>query len=121
MIKPKTNWFFNRITSFEEYVLRVEAEKNIDRKNVTFDFFSDYSFGSLDLFTFETSPKPIEKIFKMLHQVEFKDQGLNKLRYDILHNYAYDVGRVLGKFEFDDEIFSKSENDIIYHAFEIAK
>lgn len=63
MIKPKTNWFYRRIMTWEKAII----ETGIDKSKITFDMFSDYSFGALELFSFETAPKAIEKIMKMLH------------------------------------------------------
>lgn len=63
MIRPKTNWFFSRIMTWEAAVVKTGIEKS----KITFDMFSDHSFGALELFTFETAPKASEKIFKMLH------------------------------------------------------
>lgn len=52
LIQTKTKWFYDRILSWENGVL---SQWGVDKSSIVFDMFSDYSFGSLELFTQETS------------------------------------------------------------------
>lgn len=103
LIKPKAKWFYDRISTWETGVVQ---QWGVDKSAIIFDMFSDYSFGSLELFTLETSQKPLERMMRGLHQLNLpKASEIHQKRLQLLENYSFDVGRVLGAFEFASNIF----------------
>lgn len=119
LIQTKTKWFYDRILSWENGVL---SQWGVDKSSIVFDMFSDYSFGSLELFTQETSQKPLERMMRNLHQLNLpKTSEIHKKRVELLENYSFDVGRTLGSFEFSETIFNSSEKNILMESLKISK
>ena len=79
-----------------------------------FDDYSNYSFGSIDMFKYETENKAIQIIIKKLN--ETKKKGIE----EILEVYATNCGKILGEFKFNADPF-RNEDVLIEELFRVTK
>ena len=73
MIPVKVAWFSKRVKEWPLVIAEGKTE-------ITFDNFSDFTFGAMEMFSSETTPKAFEKIFKAINlsEIEGKSQALEE-------------------------------------------
>jgi hypothetical protein len=72
-IPVKVKWFLQKLEDWP-------ANIAVGKKEVTFDNFSDYTFGGMEMFSNETTPKAMDRIMKVVLQssLEVKEAMLTK-------------------------------------------
>ena len=90
VIEVKVNWFLTRVNHWSEVIA-------IGKKEVTFDNFSDYTFGAMEMFTNETSPKSFDKIFKSINSYNVA----NKL--PLIRAYVVECSKILTQSNIGEE------------------
>ena len=89
MVGPKVELLIGRLKAWEVDLCSIEKE-------ITFDAFSNYNFGALEMFSYETASKPIEKIFKAISSSKLPGKA------KFTEGYAATCGKMLGTFKFTD-------------------
>lgn len=93
LLQPKVEWFTQRLSNWRD-ALAVGRAKG----PIAFQEFSDYMFGSSELFTYETANKSMEKILKSLNITNKQEKA------KLISDYSYDCGKILGEFEFENKL-----------------
>ena len=91
MIDIKVKYFLKRVTEWPDIIA-------LGKEEITFDNFSDYTFGALEMFTNETASKSFDKIFKNINQSSIEG------KVALIQNYVETCSKVLVESNLSDEV-----------------
>jgi hypothetical protein len=90
MVEVKVKWFLERIENWPGVIAQ-------GKKEITFDQFSDYTFGAMEMFTNETSPKAFEKIIRQINGANITD------KLPFIQDYVSECSKILTDVELSQE------------------